>query len=301
MDLGPAIRGRNGRTNRLSLGNNQQLEKPLRLLRDAGPAALGVAGRAARARETTADHRRRSDSLVRAHCRGPSRPQRRLIPRGRPGRHPDVAVQRPRSARHPGADCTALVDPHGGGGPRSPDSFLLRRRPVVARGQRGWPLRRAHRVVRVRDHQHDADSDLRDRSWRELLRLSHAGHARQGVCTAELRSWRRDPPDRRTGLSDPRRPNSCGVREHAGRMAPEWHTQAVTMGGRSADDDVGEPARHPSRDERRHPRLSLVRARPPEAHAIEQPVRRRRDRQTSLQRRRSAVEQRGQHLQPRDG
>ena len=107
-------------------------------------------------------------------------------------------------------------------------------------------------------------------------------------------------PDRRPRPPDPRRPDPRRLGQHDGRLGPRRQPQAVALGGDPAVDDVGQPGRHPPRQQRRHPGLPLVRARPPAPHGLEQPGRRRRDRPPRLQRRGPAVEQRGQHLQPRD-
>ena len=72
------------------------------------------------------------------------------------------------------------------------------------------------------------------------------------------------------------------------------------LGGDPALDDLGQPGRDPPRQQRRHPGLPLVRAGPPAPDGLEQPGRRRRDRPPRLERRGPAVEQRGEHLQPRD-
>ena len=58
-------------------------------------------------------------------------------------------------------------------------------------------------------------------------------------------------------------------------------------------------ARDPARQQRRHPGVPLVRARPPVPDGLQQPGRCRRDRPPRLQRRGAAVERRRQHLQPR--
>ena len=76
--------------------------------------------------------------------------------------------------------------------------------------------------------------------------------------------------------------------------------QAVALGGDPAVDDLGQPGRHPPWQQRRDPRLPLVRARSPAPDGLEQPGRRRPDRPARLEWRGPALEQRRQHLQPDD-
>ena len=59
-------------------------------------------------------------------------------------------------------------------------------------------------------------------------------------------------------------------------LGPRRQPQAVALGGDPAVDDVGQPGGHPARQQRRHPGVPLVRARPRAPDGLEQPGRRRR-------------------------
>ena len=54
-------------------------------------------------------------------------------------------------------------------------------------------------------------------------------------------------------------------------LVRERQPQAVALGSDPAVDDLGQPGRDPARQQRRHPGLPVVRARPPEADGLEQP------------------------------
>ena len=80
----------------------------------------------------------------------------------------------------------------------------------------------------------------------------------------------RDHPDRR--LAHPilaARVRAGSVNTMAGWIR-DGTPQAVALGGAPALDDLGQPGRHPPRQQRRHPGLPLVRAGPPEADGLEQ-------------------------------
>ncbi len=73
--------------------------------------------------------------------------------------------------------------------------------------------------------------------------------------------------------------------------------QAVALGGDPALDDLGQPGRHPPRQQRRDPGIPLVRARTAAPDGLEQPGRRRGDRPPRVERRGPSLEQRREHLQ----
>ena len=68
----------------------------------------------------------------------------------------------------------------------------------------------------------------------------------------------RHHPDRWSGAPDPRRPDPCRLGQHAGQLDPGRNAQAVALGGDPAVHDLGEPGRHPARQQRRDPGIPLV-------------------------------------------
>ena len=90
------------------------------------------------------------------------------------------------------------------------------------------------------------------------------------------------------------------LREQPCQLGPQRDPQAVALGGDPAVDDVGQPGRHPPRQQRRHPGIPLVRARSQAPDGVEQPDRRDADPVQDLEWRGPALEQRREHLQPHD-
>ena len=252
------------------------------------------------AAQAPADHADRVDGRLPGDGVAPAGHPRGPAPRRRDRRHRDGAAQRARSPRRAGHRRATLADPHRGRGDPDPDPR------VPVRGQRG--ARRPHqrvphgpgRLVRVRDHQHDHHRRPGHRQRRLVLRPADPEPAAQARRGEVRRAGPGDRPDRRPRPPDPRRPDARGLGQHDGRLGPERHAPARALGGHPPVDDVGEPGGHPARQQRRDPRVPLVRARPPAPDGVQQPGRRRRDRPPRVQRRGPAVEQRRQHLQPHD-
>ena len=138
---------------------------------------------------------------------------------------------------------------------------------------------RADRIVRVRDDQHGAHGHPGHRPERLVLRRAR--------CSAMLIKRRRQDATSRASSSSRStawRTRSSPRRMRAGSVntMADWvrdgQPQAVALGGHPAVDDLGQPGRHPARQQRRHPGLPLVGARPPAPDGLEQPGRTRPDR-----------------------
>ena len=258
-----------------------------------------MAWRQARALEATGHHPRRRHLVVRADRSPAARALGRLTIRSCPGRHPDCALQRTRPAAGAGLHRAAVADPDGDRRSRPPGRGIPRRRALVARRQCVEHHYGNRRVVRLRDHQHDAHGDPGRRSRGIVFRLPGPGVAGEGRGAGHGPAWRGHLPDRWSCLSDPRGPRARGLRKHDGELDTERHPPTVSMGGAAPVDDVSQPARDPARQQRRDPGIPMVRARPPETDGFEQPRRRRRDGPSGLERRGAAVQRRRQYLQPR--
>ena len=267
----------------------------------AAPRALGVEGRARRAAEATRHHPRRRDHLVpgdrlAAAAHGHRSPARR---RGRG--HPDRAVQRARPAGRPRPRRARVADPRRGPGARPPG----RRRSWSSLSWRPASTSTASSTALIGSFIYaiintiltsllgiDSGGSYYGPLIQRLMVKRSPGHSdKPGLVIIQI-----------DGLAHPilaGRMRAGSVNTMAG-LVRDGTPQAVALGGDPAVDDVGQPGRHPPRQQRRDPGVPLVRARPRAPHGLEQPRRCDADRLAHLERRGPALEQRREHLQPLD-
>ena len=110
---------------------------------------------------------------------------------------------------------------------------------------------------------------------------------------------RRDHPDRRPGPPDPRPPDPGRSRAVHLALGAQPRDAPRQVDGAPALADLGQPGRHPARQQQLHPGLPLVGEGPPDDDGLEPPGGRRRDRPARVRRRGPAVQRRRQRRQPR--